>query len=376
MSDEKPDAEQPDAQVPEIPEIPAVPEVPERSADVETPAVETEGAETESAETEAAETTEIAEPTTDSLPVVAPSPQPAADDPGTRPVTRRMPVPDLSAEDPAAGRFAPIPGQTGAAPRPTVVRTRPRGGALTKSRGRTIGLIATAVVLLLVIAGVSTELYVRNKVTGCIEDAFTNMTGTSTTVSVPRGPLIGAWFTGSVPWVQVDTNDSPSGTAMRLHARADEVARDGRSVQSLRGTAFIPYERVQEMAGDGSGGQQMSGAEISSITGNADGSMTIEASYPVAFFSVPATVVIKPTQVDGKVEFRVEEAKAFGIGLPNDFAQQMVDQVTDAMLGPLFAEISVDKLEASDRGIDVAFTGQDVNLQAASTATGTGSQCT
>ncbi|GAA4745183.1 LmeA family phospholipid-binding protein [Gordonia alkaliphila] len=361
MSDEKPDADKPDAETPDAAASDAA------ASDVEIPAPESAAAETAETESPASagseSTTSLSEPTTDSLPVVPPPP--AVGLPGTRPVTQQMPAADLGAEEFASS-----------GPSSTVVRSRPRWSRLGKSRGRTIGLVATAVVLLVIIAGVSTELYVRNRVTGCLEDAFGNLTGTSTSVSVPRGPMLAAWFTGSVAWVQIDTNDSSSGTAMRLHARADDVARDGRSVKSLRGSAFIPYDRVQEMAADNGSGQQTSGAEIQSVTGNADGTMTIDASYPVAFFSVPATVVIRPTQVDGKVEFRVEDTTAFGIGLPNDFAQEMVDQVTDAMLGPLFAEISVDDLKVSDRGIEVTFSGQDVNLQAASAVTGGQTTCT
>ncbi|MCK0438676.1 DUF2993 domain-containing protein [Gordonia alkaliphila] len=365
MSDEKPDADKPDAETPDAAASDAA------ASDVEIPAPESAAAETAEAENPVSAgsepTTSLSEPTTDSLPVVPPPP--AVGLPGTRPVTQQMPAADLG-----AGEFEEFAQASG--PSSTVVRSSPRRSRLGKSRGRTIGLVATALVLLVIIAGVSTELYVRNRVTGCLEDAFGNLTGTSTSVSVPRGPMLAAWFTGSVAWVQIDTNDSSSGTAMRLHARADDVARDGRSVKSLRGSAFIPYDRVQEMAADNGSGQQTSGAEIQSVTGNADGTMTIDASYPVAFFSVPATVVIRPTQVDGKVEFRVEETTAFGIGLPNDFAQEMVDQVTDAMLGPLFAEISVDDLKVSDRGIEVTFSGQDVNLQAASAVTGGQTTCT
>ena len=49
--------------------------------------------------------------------------------------------------------------------------------------------------------------------------------------------------------------------------------------------------------------------------------------------------------------------------------------MAEAMLGPMFSEISVDSLEVSDQGIDFSFAGQDVNLQAASQASGTGGQC-
>lgn len=306
------------------------------------------------------------EPTTDSLPPLpgphgSELPGPYSSDPSTVPVTRQLPGDD---------GFAPVdgpPSEPLSAETP-VVRSSPRR----RGTWRTVALISAAVVLLAVIAGVGTELYVRNKVTSCLETAFGDMTGTSTSVSVPRGPMLGAWFTGEVAWVQVDTNDSASGSAMRLHARADEVSRDGRSVGSLRGTAFVPYDRIQDLTGQ----QGADGAQIESVTGNGGaGTITIDSSYQLAFLSVPATVVLKPTVEDGRVEFRVDEAKAFGIGLPNDFAQQLVDQVAEAMLGPLFSEIAVESMEVTDQGIDFTFAGDDVNLQATSQVSGSSSGC-
>lgn len=345
------------------PEPPADGELPEAASEAPGPEVPgPEDSETEAAVPEAPgpAAASDSEPTTDSLPEM---PAAGGDGPQTVPVTRQMPADDgFAPVDPLPGEAPPPSGQN------PVVRSSPRR----RGTWRTVALISAAVVLLVVIAGVGTELYLRNRVTSCLESAFGDLTGTSTSVSVPRGPMLGAWITGEVAWVQVDTNDSASSSAMRLHARADEVSRDGRSVQSLRGTAYVPYDRVKELA-DQEGND---GAQIESITGNgADGTLTVESSYRVAFLSVPATVVVSPTVEDGRVVFRVDEAKAFGIGLPNDFAQQLVDQVAEAMLGPMFSEISVDSLEVSDQGIDFSFAGQDVNLQAASQASGTGGQC-
>lgn len=249
---------------------------------------------------------------------------------------------------------------------PPVVRTSPSGSR--KRRGwRTAALITTAVLLLTVIVGVGTELYVRHKVTSCLQNAFTDLTGTSTSVSVPRGPLLLSWVNGNIEWVQVDTNDSPTGGAMRLHARASDISRDGRTVQKLEGKAFVPFERIRELTTQQGGDAP---AVIESITGNGkSGTLTIESNYPVVFLSVPATVVLEPMVVGGKIEFQVKEAKAFGIGLPSDFAQQLVDQVSGSMLGPLFEEIQVRDLKTTDTGVEFSFSGDDVNMQAATVPT-------
>ncbi|WP_415044998.1 hypothetical protein [Gordonia sp. (in: high G+C Gram-positive bacteria)] len=145
-------------------------------------------------------------------------------------------------------------------------------------------------------------------------------------------------------------------------------------MKNLQGEAYVPYDRVQELTGNDSGGD----ISIQSIEGNDDGTISITSSYRVMFLSIPASVVLKPVAEDGRVDFQVQEAKALGIGLPNDFAQQLVDQVTTAMLGPLFDEIEVQDLTANDKGMSFHFAGDDVNMQAASVGapgnTGT-SQC-
>lgn len=308
-----------------------------------------------------------AEPSTDELTVQRGTPVPTAPtlaDVPTNPHTKVLPGDDFESFGAPALAGLALGSDPVAAGQPSgVVRTVPRP----KRTWRTAALVTAAVLLLAVIAGVGTELYIRHKVTSCLETAFSNLTGTSTSVSIPRGPMLAAWFSGDVAWVQVDTNDSADSTAMRLHARANEVARDGRTAQSLGGTAYVPYSRVQELADQGGAN---GAATIDRITGSAgEGTVTVDSTYRVVFVSVPATVVMKPATVDGKVEFPVQEAKTFGIGLPADFAQQIVDQVTEGMFGPLFAQIKVDTLKVTDLGIEFAFSGQNVNLQAASTGT-------
>lgn len=320
-----------------------------------------------------------ADPTTDELPAqdsgrtgpptdpLAPGPVaargPAEDKPPTKPVTHAFGEEAYSALD-----AEPVP-QPGEVP---VVKSSPKA----RRTWRTVGLVTAAVLLLAVIGGVGTELYLRNKVTGCLEGAFSDLTGTSTTVSVSRGPLLLAWMRGNVDWVQVDTDDASAGTAMRLHARATDVSRDGRTVQHLQGEAYVPYDRVVELTKEDTGSE----ISIDSIKGDGDaGTITIDSRYRLAFLAIPATVVLKPVLNGGRVDFEVQDAKAFGIGLPNDFAQQLVDQVATAMLGPLFDEIEVEDLKATDKGIEFHFAGDDVNMQAASagtTSTSGASACT
>lgn len=281
--------------------------------------------------------------------------------PESRPATKQMDAFDSAA-------FGPVPtASSPSSPPPppeNPVRSSPAGK---RGRGRTIGLIVAAVVLLVVIAGVGSELYIRNKVTDCLQASFDNLTGTSTDVSVSRRPMLMSMVDGQVPWVQVDTT-SGGDTTMRLHARADGISTDGGTVKSLVGNGFLPYDRIQAM----SSGTQNGSPTIESITANqAAGTLKIATTVNFAIIPVPATVTLKPVVKDGAVTFEVKEATALVFGLPSDFAQPIVDQVTNAMFGPLFKQIKVTKLDVGRAGIDFAFDGTDVNLKSAAESTGT-----
>ncbi|MFT3716753.1 MAG: DUF2993 domain-containing protein [Gordonia sp. (in: high G+C Gram-positive bacteria)] len=305
--------------------------------------------------------------------------------PPTRPHTREFTPDDRHAiENTGFGQIPPaagpatgsVPPSTAAQPAvATVKKSKPAGSG---HLGRTIALVSAAVLLLVLIGGVGTELYLRHRVTNCLQKSFGNLTGVSTDVSMPKRLMLQSWMSGDVPWVQVDTDDSGKSGEMRLHTRAEDVATDGKRVGHLSGNAFIPYDRVSTLADDAAAGADGdNGApKIDKITGNAaDGTLTIDSNYTVLIVDVPATVVVKPVAKDGKVTFQVQKASAVGIGLPNDFAQGVVDQVSQGFLGPLFEEIKVQNLKVTDTGVQLDFDGTDVNLQAASQVTGGVTAC-
>ncbi|EGD54385.1 LmeA family phospholipid-binding protein [Gordonia neofelifaecis] len=290
-----------------------------------------------------------------------PDPQTQAYSQSGKPPTRQMDALDSEA-------FAPIPSGPPMPPPTSPDAPIKSSPARKRGRGRTIGLIAAAVVLLIVIAGVGSELYIRHKVTNCLQTSFENLTGTGTDVSVSRKPMLLTMMDGDVPWVQVDTTGGGNDT-MQLHARAEGISTDGGTVKSLDGNGFLPYERIKTM----SSGENGSPAIESIPADPKAGTLKIETTVTVAILPVPATVTLKPVLKDGAVSFEVEDATALVFGLPKDFAQPIVDQVTNAMFGPLFKQIKVTKLDVGQTGIDFAFSGQDVNLKSAAESTNTSS---
>ncbi|WP_287003363.1 MULTISPECIES: LmeA family phospholipid-binding protein [Gordonia] len=249
-----------------------------------------------------------------------------------------------------------------------------------------IGITAAALVLVLVIGAVASELILRKRVTDCLEQQFSSLTGVPTTVSLSKKPMLLQATGSEIPWVQVDTaNDSG---ATRLHIRADRIdaESDKTTVGSLDGSGYVPFSRVvelgkQETGGSGTGtggtgtggsgtgtdqsgaGGVVSGANIESITGNeADGTVDVSTSFNLGFIPIPVSATIKPTTENGHIKFEVVKANAFVFGIPSDYAQQIVDGVSKTMFGPFFDQVNVKNLKVTNDGVDFAVDGDNLTL--------------
>ena len=254
-----------------------------------------------------------------------------------------------------------------------------------------IGITAAALVLVLVIGAVASELILRKRVTDCLEQQFSSLTGVPTSVSLSKKPMLLQATGSEIPWVQVDTaNDSG---ATRLHIRADRIDADGdkTTVGSLDGNGYVPFSRVvelgkQETGGNGTGtgtggtgtngtgtdqsgaGGIVSGANIESITGNeADGTVDVSTSFNLGFIPIPVSATIKPTTENGHIKFEVVKANAFVFGIPSDYAQQIVDGVSKSMFGPFFDQVNVKNLKVTNDGVDFAVDGDNLTLTSSAT---------
>ena len=254
-----------------------------------------------------------------------------------------------------------------------------------------IGITAAALVLVLVIGAVASELILRKRVTDCLEQQFSSLTGVPTSVSLSKKPMLLQATGREIPWVQVDTaNDSG---ATRLHIRADRIDADGdkTTVGSLDGNGYVPFSRVvelgkQETGGNGTGtgtggtgtngtgtdqsgaGGIVSGANIESITGNeADGTVDVSTSFNLGFIPIPVSATIKPTTENGHIKFEVVKANALVFGIPSDYAQQIVDGVSKTMFGPFFDQVNVKNLKVTNDGVDFAVDGDNLTLTSSAT---------
>lgn len=275
---------------------------------------------------------------------------------------------------------------------PGVVTSSPRK----RGKGKLIGLGAVAVILLIVIGLIGSELYFRNRVTNCLQNQFSSLTGEPVSVSLSRTPVLLQKLSNDYPYVQVDTDDSRAGS-MRLHARADQLSQSGDNLKvgSLNGTGFVTFQRVVELSEQGQFGAAnpnggtpnggtpdggtggtagiLSNTQISSVVGDpAAGTIKVDATVQVAIFPVPVSLTMKPVITDGKVTFDVEQASAFIFGIPADFAQQFVDGFGTTLFGDLTNQVTVRSLKVTAQGVDFTVSGHDVELTSADAGSGGG----
>jgi hypothetical protein len=299
------------------------------------------------------------------------------------PNTERIPQPQQSPQawsqtrpfDTASYPYSDAQPVAEAQPGPDARPRRPR-----RRVAMIVGVSTLVVLLVLVIAGVGSELYLRNATKDCLQKSFSDLTGSSTSVSLSKQPMLLQYATKKVPYVQVDSSGD-NGQGIELHGRADDITgrSDGSTLGSLTATGSVPFSRIVALSkqgaesaqssgdstsGDSSGlGGLFGGFTLSNVTGDqSTGTMTIDATVTVAIIPVPVSVEIKPVVTNGKLEFQVVKASAFVFGVPSGFAQTIVDGVSKSLFPPLFDELQFQKLSVTSQGVDFAVRGSDVAL--------------
>lgn len=113
---------------------------------------------------------------------------------------------------------------------------------------------------------------------------------------------------------------------------------------------------------------------IESITGNAaDQTIQVVSNFPALFMTIPVTTIIKPVLNQGKVTFEAVKTTAevpllSSIEIPQNWAQQIIDQVTPQMFGSFFNEVNITTLKVTGNGVDFALNGTDVRLDQQTTS--------
>ncbi|MBT0566932.1 LmeA family phospholipid-binding protein [Williamsia sp. CHRR-6] len=263
-------------------------------------------------------------------------------------------------------------------------RPIPTGGPARSPRKRSLGLTiavsSLVVILVLLISGVGSELYLRSAARDCVQKTFTQITGSPTTASLSKKPILLQYFSKEIPYVQIDTTGDTA-SSIELHGRAEQIKTQSKSstVGTLDASGKVSFARIVELskqgAQDAAAQQQQNptqnnglgglfgGFTLNQVTGDQTAkTIKVDATVTVAIFPVPVSVELKPVLTAGKISFQAVKASALVFGVPTDFAQTLVDGVSKSLFPPLFDQLTFTTFDVTSAGIDFAVNGRDVTL--------------
>ncbi|GAB3129766.1 hypothetical protein GCM10027289_13000 [Tsukamurella serpentis] len=218
-----------------------------------------------------------------------------------------------------------------------------------KSRGKLIGLVAVGLVALLVILAVGSELYIRNRVQGCLADNIKNGTqANDVQVSFEKTPML-LQATGKIPSIDIRANglNGTEGLSARILLKGVEPSGENRVDDATI---------VGEFTADGIKNKITQVKVISDPKVNLNAAENkIEISGTAVIF--PVTVNLTPSIKDNKVVLTASKASVFGIGVPDDLAQQLITAVADI---PTPKGLTASDLKMTDQGISMRYSGQNV----------------
>lgn len=259
--------------------------------------------------------------------------------------------------------------------------TRPSGAAdapQTSSRqtsskrrrgtGTIIAAGAALVVVLLVLAAVVGEFYVRNRITGCLEDQLTAQIGSPVSVELGSRPILLAAIDNTVSSVTVRSRDGVFGTArgMDVEATVHDVTTDGSttsSVGSSDATVNWSADGIRQTLSESGIGPLLTDVTTDPATG------TIRVA-----FGALAALTLSPEIVGDRIEIRTVDASLLGIGIPTELAGSVVDTLTSGLqVYPL--GMTPRTIEVGPDGLSVALQGGQYSLNDATDAEGLAPTC-
>lgn len=255
--------------------------------------------------------------------------------------------PQQPPQQPQYGRQQP--GQPGPAGQPPQQAEQAKGPKQKMPRGKLIGLVGAGLVAVLVILLVGSELYIRNHVQNCLSDSIKNGTkADEVQVSFEKTPML-LQATGKIPSIDIQVNglNGTPGLDARILLKGVEPSGDNRVDDATI---------VGTLSADGIKNQVTASQVITDpkVTLNSAANQ-IEISGTAVIF--PVTVNLKPTIKDNKVELTASKASVFGIGVPDDLAQQLITAVADI---PTPKGLTASDLKMTDEGISLRYSGQGV----------------
>ncbi len=226
----------------------------------------------------------------------------------------------------------------------------PKAPKAPRSKGKLIGLVAAGVVALLVVLLVGSELYIRNHVQNCLADNVKSGTkANDVKVSFAKTPMLIQNASGKIDSIdiQIDGMQGTPGLNAHLLLKGVEPSGDNK-VDDATIVGTFTADGIKNKV------SQVQVISDPKVTLNPSANQ-IEISGTAVIF--PVTINLKPSIKDNKVVLTASKASVFGIGVPDDLAQQLITAVADI---PTPKGLTASDLKMTDQGISLRYSGQNV----------------
>lgn len=213
-------------------------------------------------------------------------------------------------------------------------------------------------VVLLVLGAAVGEFYLRNRITGCLENQLSAQIGSPVTVELGSRPILLTALDDKVSSVTMRNQDGVFGTArgMDVEASVHDVVTDGStstSVGSSDATVTWSADGIRQTLSEGGIGPLLTDVTTDPATG------TIRV-----VFGALAALTLAPEVTGDRIEIRTVDASLLGLGIPTDLAGSVVETLTSGLqvyplgMTPRTAEVGTD-------GITITLEGGEYSLNAA-----------
>lgn len=226
------------------------------------------------------------------------------------------------------------------------------GGSVRRriARGITLGLVVSLV--LATIGIVSVELYLRNRIEGCLAAGLRDDLGSSVDVDLGPRPVVFSLIDRRIPELTVDGDDVQFGPAvgMAVHATLHQVsmAQGGASATVGSSEARVDWsaEAIQRTLHGLAGEVGMSAA---------DG--TVDVTVVIGVVSVR----LRPYVEDGVIRVEIVSSRGIPPQLANEIADLLTESLRDYPLG-----LRPESVTVADTGIRVELRGGATELPVSS----------
>lgn len=218
-----------------------------------------------------------------------------------------------------------------------------------------------AVLLIVAVAGVGAEAYVRHRVTSCLVSSVSTAMGGSVDIGLGNRPLLLALVDKQVPSLTVDadnaafgTPDGPQLTDLRVRSRFNGVhlpGSDGRDgyLDSSAATVDWPVSSISATVRS-----QPVGALISQVS--IDG-----GALQVQFLAGVGNITLRPVVRSGQIAIETVDARVLGLGIPANLVQQLVTLLS-RNLSTFPLGLTPTTVQVTDSGVHVTLAGGHADL--------------